>query len=162
MTGWSSPAWPDDHLPQSWRVAMRAPSERLCSFAQTMLGCTSGTARGVDAKPQSTHRQHVRQGPQESPPAVVLLDRCGAGGALVHLNRPWILVAGRWVERHDLVPVMSRSRSKVADVIRQPSPSRSSSAAARPRARPSSFAARASAPADPTPLPNPSTRGPLS
>src|SRR5712671_7201472 len=35
------------------REARRAPSARLWNFAQTIEGCTSGTARGVEAKPQS-------------------------------------------------------------------------------------------------------------
>src|SRR5438067_10089626 len=35
------------------RVASRAPSERLLNFSQTIAGWTSGTARGMDAKPQS-------------------------------------------------------------------------------------------------------------
>src|SRR5262245_29965984 len=38
---------------QSARLAIRAPSARLLNFSQTMASGTSGTARGVEANPQS-------------------------------------------------------------------------------------------------------------
>jgi uncharacterized membrane protein len=87
--GRGTPGYPPGRDHGGWCMRSR-PAERTSASGHTdsrhRPDGGGAPARQLAAKPQSTRRQGVRQGLHGSPPAVALLDRCRAGGGLVHLS----------------------------------------------------------------------------